>query len=118
LHTPLWVAIHPSGTSVLYREGDQAKLWDLSGEKPVEKLTLKRSGKVHRMAISPDGKKAVTACEGPDEVLLWSLESGERLLKIPHSGKVMAIAFSPDGRTLATANAGDVQLWNVELNAR
>lgn len=108
-----WVAVHPNGTSVLYRQGDEAKLWDLTGEKPTEKVTLKQSGPVYWVAISPDGKRAGTARERPDEVLVWSLETGKPLLKIPHSGKVEAMAFSPDGQLLATASAGDVHLWTL-----
>jgi WD40 repeat protein len=109
-----WFAIHPNGTSVLCREDDQAKLWDLSGEKPMEKVTLKHPGQVSWIAISHDGKQAATACEQPNEALVWNLETGKPLLKIPLKGKVMAMEFSPDGRLLATADAGDVQLWNLD----
>ncbi len=94
--SPLY-AIHPRGTSILYREGDLVQLWDLSKENPTEKLTLKHSGQVYWLAISQDGKRAVTACEGQDEVLVWNLETGKPILKIPHNGKVKAMEFSPDG---------------------
>jgi WD40 repeat protein len=114
LVTRPWVAAHPNGTSVLYRKGDQVTLWDLSGEKPAEKLALKHPGRVYWLAISHDGKRAATACEGSDEVLVWSLETGKPVLRIPETGTVEAMEFSPDGRALATANAGDVHIWNLE----
>lgn len=109
-----WFAIHPNGTSILCREDDRAKLWDLSSEKPMEKVTLKHSGQVSRIAISHDGKQAATACAHPDVAFVWSLETGKPLLKIPHKSKIMAMEFSPDGRVLATADAGDVHLWNLD----
>jgi WD40 repeat protein len=108
-----WVAVHPSGTGVLYRQGNQVKLWDLDGGKPVEKLAMKHPGPVYWVAVSHDGKLAATACEGPNEILVWTLETGKPLLRVPHPGLVKAMEFSPDGRLLATADAGDVHLWNL-----
>jgi WD40 repeat protein len=109
-----WFAVHPNGTSVLYRQGKQVKLWDLGGEKPAEKVTLTHPGPVYWVAISHDGKRAATACERPDEVTVWNLETGKPILKVPHAGSVEAMEFSPDGRWLATASPGDVHLWNLE----
>jgi WD40 repeat protein len=108
-----WFAIHPNGKSVLYRKDDHVRLYDMSGEKPVEKLALKHPGQVYWLAISHDGKLAATACSQQDGVYVWNLETGKAILKIPHVGKVEAMEFSPDGLLLATANAADVQLWDL-----
>ncbi len=112
-------AIHPNGTSVLYAKEDEVQWWDLSGEKPVAKQTLKHTeqipGSIYWVAISHDGKRAATARENSDDVLVWSLETGKPVLKIPHKERVMAMEFSPDGRILATADAGDVRLWNLDI---
>lgn len=114
-----WFAIHTDGTSVLSAKDDEVQWWDLSGEKPVAKQTLRHSGEipgnVYWVAISHDGKRAATARENSDEVLIWSLETGKPVIKIPHKQRVMAMEFSPDAQMLATADAGDVHLWNLDV---
>ncbi len=68
---------------------------------------------------SATSKQAATAAADPHELLVWDLETGKRLLKVPYGpqdGFVRAMEFSPDGRLLATVTErGGVQLWNLAL---
>jgi WD40 repeat protein len=71
------------------------------------------------IAISPDGKQALTG--GSDSNLhLWDLESGEELQVLSgHPGLLTSVAFSPDGsKALAADWAGRVLLWDLETGAQ
>jgi WD40 repeat protein len=111
-----WFAVHPSGTSVLYAQGDQVQLWDLAAETPRKKQVLQHSADVYWVEISRDGKQAATT-DGK-QVLIWNIETGRQVLKIPVNdlhGKIKSMKFSPDGRLLATVNNSDVQLWSLQI---
>jgi WD40 repeat protein len=76
---------------------------------------LEHPGLVYWVTISRDGKRAATAAAGPDEILIWDLETGKALLRLPHEGRVKALEFSPDGRLVATVSERDVQIWGIEV---
>jgi WD40 repeat protein len=112
-----WFAVHPGGTSVLYAQGDQVHLWDLTAETPQKKQVLQHSADVYWVEISRDGKQAATL-DGK-QVRIWNIETGRQVLKIPvndlQDGKIKSMKFSPDGRLLATVNKNDVQLWSLQI---
>jgi hypothetical protein len=58
------------------------------------------------IALSPDGKRAVTGCFA-GIVKFWSVETGESLpLVRQHRSDVNCVAFSPDGKAIAAATLG------------
>ena len=78
-------------------------------------LQLGHAGAVTSVAISPDGKVALTG--GNDETAkLWDVETGFLIRTLRgHGGNVASVAFSPSGRQIATGGAdGTATLWNAE----
>lgn len=72
-------------------------------------------GEVLRVAVSPDGRRALAAC-GDGTVRLWSLDEGREMHQYPgHKGPAKAVAFLPDGRQALTGGEdGTVRLWDLD----
>ncbi|WP_442957374.1 WD40 repeat domain-containing protein, partial [Phormidium sp. CCY1219] len=73
------------------------------------------SGGVEAVAITPDGKRAVSASY--DETLkLWDLETGTELATLTgHSDDVNAVAITPDGKQAVSASDDTtLKLWDLE----
>ena len=67
------------------------------------------------MAVTPDGRRAVSASE--DRTLrLWDLESGQTIRTLEgHTGSVRAVAVTPDGRRAVSASEDrTLRLWDLE----
>lgn len=85
------------------------------------------SGDVLSVAISPDGKTALSgscaqySVRDPSycirgELILWDVRSGELLWRLEgHSGSVNSIKYNSDGQTaLSTASDGTLILWRID----
>jgi sugar lactone lactonase YvrE len=114
------VAITPDGRQVLLAGGPgepAASLWNLPVTKEIKevrRLEGPTTGVVS-VAISPDGKRALTG--GLDHtVRLWDLATGKEILSLRgHSKAVNSVAFSPDGKLILSASAdGTIRLWDAE----
>jgi WD40 repeat protein/serine/threonine protein kinase len=68
---------------------------------------------VNAVALSPDGRTALTAC-WDKTARLWDLASGKQIAELQHHGRVAAVAFSPDGRTALTGGEDSkARLWDL-----
>jgi WD40 repeat protein len=75
-------------------------------------------GTVRSLAVSPDGRWAVTAGNSnPDRsVRLWDLLLGVELHTLPDqadAGGYNPVGITPDGRQALVARGGDIHVWNV-----
>jgi hypothetical protein len=87
--------LHPPGTSLI--------------------RTLQGSNAVNGVAVSPDGRRAVSA--SVDTTLkVWDLESGRELRTLQgHSESVRGVAVSPDGRRAVSASWDKtLKIWDLE----
>jgi len=70
---------------------------------------------VWSVAISPDGKRAVSG-GGDETISVWDLESGKELRKLAgHTDGVRSVAISPDGkRAVSGGDDKTVRVWNLK----
>jgi WD40 repeat protein len=90
-----------------------AILWEADSGKEIRRL--KHSGGVRGAAVSPDGKRILTAGWGDRCVHLWDLGTGMELKCFEgHAGAVLGVAFSADGtRAISCDSRNTVRLWDL-----
>ena len=66
------------------------------------------------VALSPDGKRAVSASED-DTARIWDVDTGKELYRCEgHTGGVIAVAFLPDGKHVLTGSRDKtLRLWRL-----
>jgi WD40 repeat protein len=112
------VRFTPDGKRLLSAGRDGALvLWDVETGKEVKRMSHggNKEVVVYDAAISPDGKRALTAGFGDRVVRLWDLEGGKEIKKFEgHPGAVLGVAFSPDGkRALSSDSQCTIKLWKL-----
>lgn len=94
-------------------------------EKPEIFVQLGHSGDVTALAVTPDGKYAVSG--GADTFLkLWDIAAGREIRTFKgHTERVLSLAISPNGRTAASAcqslagdRDGNCILWDLETGRK
>ena len=109
-------AFSPDGRRVVTASSDNtARVWDLSGERPVAVVLEGHKNPVVSAAFSPDGRRVVTA-SSDNTARVWDL-SGERPVAVVlegHKNWVLSAAFSPDGRRVVTASYDNTaRVWDL-----
>jgi WD40 repeat protein len=94
------------------------RTWATAGWSSGPTRTLTHDPYILGLALSPDGRRAVTG--GTDNsALVWDLETGQELARLAHRDLVWGVAYSPDGLRVATASAdGTVRVWEGEKETR
>jgi WD40 repeat protein len=93
---PLRPALHPPGTALV-------------------RILVGHSAEVDAVAMSPDGRRAVSASR--DKTLkVWDLESGREMRTLAgHSNSVSGVAVSADGRLAVSASYDKtLKVWDLE----
>ncbi|MBC8876828.1 MAG: hypothetical protein H8E44_45960, partial [Planctomycetes bacterium] len=107
--------------SALTGSGNEARVWDVETGKVVAPV-LGHQAKVQAVALSPDGKTALTICQNSTtrlwETRFWNVQTGKLLdSPVEHQERPRGIVFSPDGKTVATAwglmGDAEARLWDV-----
>lgn len=90
-------------------------LYGQATPKPHLQIELGHTGQVISVAVSPDGRTALSA-DHQANLKLWDISSG-RLIRTFVWGAAyvsnVALAFSPDGRVALEGVSGKAALWNV-----
>ena len=75
------------------------------------------SDPIRMIALSPDGRRFVTAAE-TDGASVFDSASGSLIRRLASTGDVNVVAYSPDGATIASAGpSGATSLWNAATGA-
>jgi WD40 repeat protein/serine/threonine protein kinase len=90
------------------------RTWLPSGREELQ--LLGHVGRVHALAVSPDGRTLASASQ-TGAVKLWDLRTGQELLETRrHRGPVRVVEFTPDGRLMLTGGVtargkGELAFW-------
>ena len=90
-----------------------ASVWDAElREKVVE---VESGDHVFSVDVAPDCTNFATGTREEEQVTIWSITTGEKLLgPLKHGNDVMGVKFSPDGGRLATAcHNGSIRIFNA-----
>jgi WD40 repeat protein len=90
-----------------------AVVWDVATGKELRRML--HTGGAYGGALSPDGKRLLTAGFGDKKVRLWDIGSGRELKVFEgHIGAVLGVAFAPDGRrALSSDSQNTLRLWKM-----
>jgi WD40 repeat protein len=91
-------------------------VWEVETGKELQRLGKGvGSGVFYHAALSPDGKRALTAGYSDRTVRLWDLEKGVEIRKYEgHPGAVLDVTFSSDGkRALSCDSQYTIKLWKL-----
>jgi len=102
------------------QSGDESRIRPLTSSLtppggPLLRTLKGHSGSVSAVAVTPDGRRAVSASW--DQTLkLWDLERGEEIRTLKgHSEWVNAVAVTPDGRRAVSASRDKtLKVWDME----
>jgi WD40 repeat protein len=104
------------GNAVVAAVGANLYLWDLQTEGLLRTFSGHPS-QILDVAFSPDGQtiaSCIGAPEGAAAIIIWNIETGERMLELERSSHINKVAFSTDGNKLLAAGQHGLKLWDIK----
>jgi WD40 repeat protein len=96
---------------------ESAIVWDVSTGRELRRLEG-HTREINALAISPDGKRALTG-SSDRTARLWDIDSGRELLRMDgFSDAVEGVAFSPSGQSALIAGDKTPMLWDLVTGQR
>jgi len=84
---------------------------------PCIRTYLGHQGDAWEVAVSPDGRRLVSA-GGDGLVKVWDTATGSEVMSLPHHPCVHTVAYSPDGKHIASGGIdGIVKIWDAATGA-
>ena len=100
-------------------EGGTVRVWDLDTGQQQAKLSghVGPVRGVRAVAVSADGRRAVSGGWHDGTVRVWDLDPGQQRAEL-NTGRVAAVAVSADGRRAVSGSEnGTVRVWDLEEGA-
>src|SRR5262249_21857774 len=89
------------------------RLWEVATGKELRQFA--HSGMAQGIAVSPDGKTAVTCCDLHSSPYVWDVEKGKLLRQLAgHTGVPRGVAWVGQDRCLSASWDGSVRVWDVK----
>jgi WD40 repeat protein len=112
------VAVSGNGRRAVCATGSELTMWDLETGRELRCRHDHRSGydiDAPRLALSWDGRLAVSAAPHDQEVKVWDLETGRELRTLSGNlGGVLDVTVSRDGRLVVTAcKDNTLKVWHL-----
>jgi WD40 repeat protein len=112
--------VTPDGLRALARDGKEVRVWDLATGQ-LERTLRGHAGQVNAVAVTPDGKTAVSAAN--DRTLrVWDIAAArtesESSVSTGHVSAVTALAVTPDGECVLSGSRDGMRVWAVRTGAQ
>jgi WD40 repeat protein/serine/threonine protein kinase len=112
-HSAVWSALFTRDGRIITSNSDgEIQVWKSGTQKAIDVWRHTTHGSVHELALSPDGKQILGACENDGMVVLWDLETQRVIARfVGHTGRVPTAVFVGSDRIASADTDGNVYLW-------
>jgi WD40 repeat protein len=90
-------------------------VWNLKKGKEVRRIEGTHGSGNALLAVSADGRRvlATPRWSGLSRIMLFDLQTGEKIRTFDESSDILDMTFSPDGRYALSGGYKTVQLWEL-----